>query len=45
MQDKVPLHYLSHKELYEESVRKTVVAIRKIQALKHDDKHKVESIT
>ncbi|XP_052860428.1 probable peroxisomal acyl-coenzyme A oxidase 1 isoform X1 [Anopheles cruzii] len=33
LQEKVPLHFLSHKELYEESVRKATVAFKKVRRL------------
>ena len=33
LQEKVPLHFLSHKELYEESVRKATVAFRKVRKM------------
>lgn len=33
LQDKVPTRYLSHKEVYEEAIRKSTVTLRKLKAL------------
>lgn len=33
LQDKVPTSYLSHKEVYEESIRKSTIVLKKLKAL------------
>lgn len=36
MDEKVPSYFLSHKELYEETVRKSVLAFQKIRKLQEE---------
>lgn len=35
-EDKVPLYFLSHKEMYEETVRKSALAFQKIRKLQEE---------
>ncbi|XP_065085923.1 probable peroxisomal acyl-coenzyme A oxidase 1 [Ochlerotatus camptorhynchus] len=41
--DKVPLHFLSHKEVYEESVRKATVIFRKVKQMQAQGKDGVDN--
>ena len=42
LQDKVPLYYLSHKEVYEETIRKLSLTVQKIRGLTADTKKQDE---
>lgn len=37
LEDKVPLYYLSHKEVYEQTMRKLAVTVKKVRELKEKD--------
>lgn len=41
--DKVPLHFVSHKEVYEESVRKATVIFRKVKQMQAQGKDGVDN--
>lgn len=41
--DKVPLHFVSHKEVYEESVRKATVIFRKVKQMQEQGKDGVDN--
>ena len=41
--DELPISYMSHKELYEHSVRKAVVLAKKIRKLRQDGEDSVET--
>lgn len=41
--DKVPLSFLSHKEVYEENIRKAVLILKKIRQLQDEGKGGVEN--
>lgn len=43
LDDKVPLSFLSHKEVYEESVRKAVIAFKKIRHLQDTGKDGIDN--
>lgn len=36
LQDKIPTSYLSHKEVYEDAIRKSTILLRKLKALKDE---------
>jgi acyl-CoA oxidase len=42
LQDKVPASYLSHKERYENAVRKAVLVVNKIKELQADGRGGVD---
>lgn len=42
LKDPVPVSYLSHKEKYEESIRKSILISKKIQALQEQGRGGVE---
>lgn len=43
LQDEIPLSYLSHKELYESSIRKATIIFKKIRELQQQGKDGVEN--
>lgn len=43
LEDKVPLYFLSHKEIYEETVRKSVIAFQKIRKLADEGKDGIDN--
>lgn len=43
LQDEIPLSYLSHKELYEASIRKATIIFKKIRQLQQQGKDGVEN--
>lgn len=42
MQDKVPTSYLSHKEKYEEAIRKSTLVFKKIRELQEEGRDGVD---
>lgn len=43
LRSEVPLEYLSHKEKYEEAVRKACILFRKVQELQNEGKGGMEN--
>lgn len=43
LQDEIPMSYLSHKEMYEETIRKATVVFRKIRQLQLEGKDGVDN--
>lgn len=43
LHDEIPLSYLSHKELYEASIRKAIIIFRKIRELQMEGKDGVDN--
>lgn len=43
LQDEIPVSYLSHKELYESSIRKATLIFKKIRQLQQQGKDGVEN--
>lgn len=43
LHDEIPLSYLSHKELYEETIRKAIIVFRKIRQMQSEGKDGVDN--
>lgn len=43
LQDEIPIAYLSHKEMYEETIRKATIIFRKIRQLQMEGKDGVDN--
>lgn len=43
LQDKVPTAYLSHKELYEDAIRKSTIIFKKVRQLQMEGKDGVDN--
>lgn len=43
LQDEIPMSYLSHKEIYEETIRKATIVFRKIRQMQLEGKDGVDN--